>query len=112
MKGTDYTNTIAKNLGKIATLHTLNGYAAKDGTSMATPHVTGAIAAIWRGCPKCNNTQVVNCLTSTAYDLGPEGRDDEYGHGLIQTKNAYDCLLETCCSKPPGNFTNVTNFQN
>jgi serine protease len=74
-----------------------DGYASFDGTSMATPHVTGAAAAMWRVCRKCQNFHVVNCLLGTAKDLGPRGRDDEYGYGLLQTKAAYDCLNATCC---------------
>jgi serine protease len=74
-----------------------DGYISLDGTSMAAPHVTGAIAAIWRGCGNCKNTQVLSCLQTTALDLGAPGKDDYYGYGLIQTSSAYDCLKSVCC---------------
>jgi serine protease len=81
----------------------LNGdYRKLSGTSMATPHVTGAIARIWSTCRECSNDQVEQCLLDTAEDLGPVGRDNDYGAGLLQTQNAYDCLVVTigCCVAP------------
>jgi serine protease len=51
------------------------------GTSMAAPHVSGALAALRaRGlAPR----QAVDRLLATARDLGREGRDGTYGHGLV-----------------------------
>jgi serine protease len=75
----------------------LNGeYRFLSGTSMATPHVTGSIARIWSTCRECSNDQVEQCLLGTAEDLGPV---NDYGAGLLQTQNAYDCLVNTirCC---------------
>jgi serine protease len=77
-------------------------YAYMSGTSMATPHVTGAIARIWSTCGMCSNDEVEQCLLSTAEDLGATGRDNDYGAGLVQTQNAYDCLMMGCCGATPG----------
>jgi serine protease len=86
----------------------LNGeYRKLSGTSMATPHVTGAIARIWSTCGACSNDQVEQCLVSTAEDLGPVGRDNDYGAGLLQTQNAYDCLLMGCCGTASGPIPSV-----
>jgi subtilisin family serine protease len=41
-----------------------------DGTSMATPHVTGVIALIWSVNPGFSNATVENKLFSTCTDLG------------------------------------------
>lgn len=90
--------TIAdKFLFKTGKLGTDDGYVSLDGTSMAAPHVTGAIAAIWRDCRACTNEQVLSCLQTTALDLGGAGKDDSFGYGLIQTSNAYQCLKSVCC---------------
>jgi serine protease len=74
-----------------------NGYGVLDGTSMATPHVTGAIAKIWAARPQCTYLQVRAAVEGTAKDLGPIGRDDDYGHGLVQVKAAYQvCHMPSC----------------
>lgn len=66
---------------------------------MACPHVTGAAALLWRECRRCENVEIAQCLQKTALDIGPPGRDEEYGYGLIQIESAYDCLVNTvlCC---------------
>jgi serine protease len=54
-----------------------------SGTSMATPHVTGAAALIWSLAPKANAELVRDALRSTAIDLGPPGFDLNYGYGMV-----------------------------
>ncbi|GKY90716.1 hypothetical protein MPSEU_000045000 [Mayamaea pseudoterrestris] len=75
------------------------GYAELSGTSMSAPHVTGAVAALWRSCRNCKNKDIVACLASTAKDLGAPGKDIYYGFGLVQTEDAYECLKSVahCC---------------
>jgi serine protease len=86
---------VASNLGQTGTVTTGPGlgYAELDGTSMATPHVSGVAALIWAQAPNKTNTQVRNALTATAEDLGAAGRDNSFGHGLIRAKAALDYLL-------------------
>jgi hypothetical protein len=74
-----------------------DGYGYMFGTSMATPYVAGAATAIWRSCPNCSNKQVEYCLMNTAMDLGSYGQDTVFGHGLVQTQSAYNCLLRSGC---------------
>jgi subtilisin family serine protease len=69
-----------------------NGYEAWDGTSMATPHVSGIAALIWTAYPTKTPAQVRAALLNTAQDLGAAGRDDYYGYGLVQAKAALDYL--------------------
>jgi serine protease len=69
-----------------------SGYEAWDGTSMATPHVSGVAALVWAHKPTWTNAQVREALERTAQDLGAAGRDNYYGHGLVQAKAALDYL--------------------
>ncbi|MFP5327180.1 MAG: S8 family serine peptidase [Acidimicrobiia bacterium] len=58
-----------------------NSYAFLAGTSMATPHVAGA-AAVLRGLG-LTPQQTVDRLLSTAKDLGPAGKDNDFGSGRL-----------------------------
>jgi serine protease len=69
-----------------------SGYEAWNGTSMATPHVSGVAALIWSYFPTRTNKQVREALEKSAKDLGTAGRDNYYGNGLVQAKAAYDYL--------------------
>ncbi|MEW6981708.1 S8 family serine peptidase [Colwelliaceae bacterium 6471] len=85
-------------LGSNATL-TVDGsqdYAYYNGTSMATPHVTGVAALVWSNNPNCTADQVRSALKSTAIDLETAGRDDKTGYGLVQAKAASDSLASSC----------------
>jgi subtilisin family serine protease len=66
-----------------------SSYEAWNGTSMATPHVSGVAALLWSANPKWTNAQIRDAMIATAMDLGDEGWDPHYGHGLVQ---AYDAL--------------------
>lgn len=72
--------------------HDTSSYDAYDGTSMATPHVSGVAALIWSKYPGATPAQVRQALTTTAADLGAPGRDTSYGYGLVQAKAALDAL--------------------
>ena len=76
-----------------------SNYAKFDGTSMATPHVAGVAAVIWSHGSGWTNQQVRDALAATAEDLGPAGRDNAYGFGLIRARAALDSL--TGGGEPP-----------
>ncbi len=59
-----------------------------DGTSMATPHVSGVATAVWSQNPKCKARDIRTLLDYTAHDLGAPGRDTSYGFGLVDYQNA------------------------
>ncbi len=72
-------------------------YAAFNGTSMATPHVSGVAALVWSYFPTCRAQQIRTALDRTALDLGSPGRDTEFGFGLVQARAAYDFLARRGC---------------
>jgi subtilisin family serine protease len=72
-------------------------YAARAGTSMATPQAAG-LAALLYATGITNAADVLARLQSTADDLGPQGRDDEFGFGRI---NAYRAITQTNPNDPP-----------
>jgi serine protease len=62
-----------------------------QGTSMAAPHVS-AIAALVIGTERLGKNpkpgRIASHLRSTARDLGPDGYDSRYGHGLVDAAAA------------------------
>lgn len=89
----DGQHLVANQLGASAYVSTLtsapaNGYAAWNGTSMATPHVAGVAALVWSHFPDLGPADIRNALAATAEDLGSAGRDNSYGYGLIQAADA------------------------
>jgi len=65
-------------------------YAYYSGTSMACPHVAGVAALIFSAAHyNITPTEVSNILFDSAQDLGSPGRDDTFGHGLV---DAYAAL--------------------
>lgn len=69
-----------------------SGYAFYDGTSMATPHVSGVAALVWSAKPTATAGQIRSTLQNTAEDLGTAGRDSSYGFGLVRAKAAIESL--------------------
>jgi serine protease len=59
-----------------------------QGTSMATPHVSGLAALIMSQSPTITPAAVESLITRTARDLGAAGKDNNFGFGLIQPRKA------------------------
>ncbi len=59
------------------------GYGYMSGTSMATPHVSGLAALVISRYPSYTPDQVASAILDNAKDIGPAGRDDYAGCGLI-----------------------------
>lgn len=66
------------------------GQGDMTGTSMAAPHVTGALALLMERFPYLDNAQIRDVLLTTAFDLGEEGVDEIYGWGLMDLRKAID----------------------
>lgn len=60
---------------------------AYQGTSMATPHVAG-LGAMLVAQGVVRPADIETLITRTARDIGPSGRDNDYGFGLIQPRAA------------------------
>ncbi|RWI28968.1 S8 family serine peptidase [Mesorhizobium sp.] len=58
------------------------------GTSFAAAIVTGAIANLLNAAPDRSADWVEKVLAATARDLGPKGRDSDFGYGLLNIKAA------------------------
>ena len=62
-------------------------YIYYEGTSMATAHVSGLAAMLYQqGITK--PAAIEAALKRSATDLGPAGRDDQYGFGMINARAA------------------------
>ncbi|WP_121399063.1 type VII secretion-associated serine protease mycosin [Micromonospora sp. M71_S20] len=77
-------------------------YRKGTGTSGATAIVAGAAALIRSKYPYLPASEVAHRLTATAIDKGPPGRDDEYGHGVI------DLVAALTADVPPLGFGSAT----
>ncbi|MEV6812609.1 type VII secretion-associated serine protease mycosin [Micromonospora sp. NPDC051296] len=60
-----------------------SGYWRVQGTSFAAPLVAATAALIRARYPQLSAGDVVNRLLATAKDIGPTGRDDRFGYGLV-----------------------------
>ncbi|TIW64410.1 MAG: peptidase S8, partial [Mesorhizobium sp.] len=58
------------------------------GTSFAAAIVSGAIANLIHVAPDRSADEIEKALADTARDLGPKGRDNDFGYGLLDTKAA------------------------
>ena len=65
-------------------------YADYSGTSMAAPHVTGALALLLERFPYLTGAQVRDVMLTTATDIGAPGVDEIYGWGLLNLKAAIE----------------------
>src|SRR5262249_29659897 len=63
-------------------------YQLSTGTSIATAHVSGVIALMLERDPKLTPADARLILESTAIDLGPRGKDPQFGWGLVDPQKA------------------------
>ncbi len=66
-----------------------NTYGNLSGTSMASPHVAGALAVLRSANPAYTCSDLKEILLNTAVDYGPPGEDNTYGMGLIDMWAAF-----------------------
>jgi serine protease len=82
-----------------------SGYEAWNGTSMATPHVSGVAALLWSSDATLTNADIRDAMNTTALDLGTTGRDDAYGYGLVQAYDAWAYLGGTVYEPVEADFS-------
>ncbi|MFK7948229.1 MAG: S8 family serine peptidase [Saprospiraceae bacterium] len=84
----------------------LNGtYSLKSGTSMAAPHVAGAILLLKQAFPTLTGRDLKLALYFSAVDLGVQGEDNVYGMGMIDVYAAYQYLINQG-NTPANPYTN------
>jgi subtilisin family serine protease len=76
-----------------------HGYANVSGTSMSCPHVAGVAGLLIGSFPgrTVSVTLLREALENTAMDLGDPGRDDFFGHGLIDAAAARTYIASHMC---------------
>ena len=62
------------------------------GTSIATAHVSGVVALMLERDPSLTPAEVRKILEATATDLGPKGKDKQFGWGLVNPQKALEAV--------------------
>ncbi len=80
-----------------------DSYNALQGTSMACPHVSGALLLLAEAFPMASARELKEALYYSAIDLGEEGEDNTYGMGMIDVLAAYNYLSNIYTASAPEN---------
>lgn len=70
------------------------------GTSDSTAIVAGAVALVRARYPDLSAAEVVHRITATAIDKGPDGRDPQYGYGVLDIVAALTADLPPMAASP------------
>lgn len=72
----------------------LHEYSSYNGTSMAAPHVAGAVLLLKEAFPEAEGPELLEALYLSATDLGDEGEDNTYGNGMINVLDAFNYMVD------------------
>jgi subtilisin family serine protease len=86
-----YPQLVAPGVG-IHTTDLYGLYADPTGTSVAAPHVAGALALLLQAFPGMSADRQAAALENSAADLGAVGADNSYGYGRLDALAAYRWL--------------------
>jgi subtilisin family serine protease len=75
-------------------------YYTATGTSLAAPHVSGALALLLSAYPDPSALVQEDALLNGATDLGPVGPDNDYGYGRLDVPDSYWWLVENYTPPP------------
>lgn len=78
-----------------------NEYDNYQGTSMAAPHVSGAVLLLREAFPFLTGEEILLALYHSAEDLGDPGEDNVYGNGMINVLSAFNYLIDLGYSPIP-----------
>lgn len=78
-----------------------DGYDYYSGTSMASPHVAGAVLLLKEAFPMASGEELLLALYNSAIDMGDVGEDNTFGMGFISLENAFNLLSSTFTPVPP-----------
>lgn len=70
-------------------------YTQATGTSLAAPHVSGALALLLSAFPALSPVEQEDALINSALDLGITGPDNDYGNGRLDIFAAYQSLIQS-----------------
>lgn len=87
-----YPQLVAPGVG-IRTTDLYGLYVDETGTSMAAPHVAGALALLLGAFPGLTADQQEAALENGAVDLGAAGADNDYGFGRLDALASYQWIL-------------------
>ena len=79
---------------RVVTTEVGGGWGREDGTSIAAAFVTAGAALVRSANPSLTRAQVDAILVTTSRDLGPKGRDDAFGSGLLRVDRAVRAAAE------------------
>jgi type VII secretion-associated serine protease mycosin len=80
------------------------GYVLWDGTSGATPIVSGIVALVRAAHPGLSAANVIQRLTATASPAGVAGADPIYGFGLVDAAAAVSASVPEVTANPMGDL--------
>ena len=85
------------------------GYSTMSGTSMACPHIVGAVALLREVAPNLTGKQILEALYNTAVQLPVGGSENnDFGKGVIDVFAAYQSLGPMIAHTPLTNTENLT----
>ncbi|MBI1795440.1 MAG: S8 family serine peptidase [Candidatus Eisenbacteria bacterium] len=84
------------------------GYGTNSGTSMASPHVAGLAALLLSKNYELTPAQIDQILETSALDLGPPGKDNDFGAGRIRAPEAI--AATPAMAAPPMAFFSKVNL--